>query len=441
MNIMILVNKDFEYAGYREGVEHRITSKKIPHLYITGRRAGTIYNFFNPSCEYDLVTDTGTHKIREFCISYLFEEKDNSSNSEIKYGHLQKLISTEKPDYIISVSTSESTAEMQNNGPVNGCVIMGTKFYAKDCRDYDKPKPASHLTVTTYAENDPPFYNFYNLINANQQVLTDGMRAVKNYSANTLSCITDPKYVSLGVVNITNYACYKDADPATYEDFINAAEYKGLIPEGLETTHTVVKKAAKEAVTGKDIPVLFVSPIVDRYERFDDDVDGKWGEQNRSSSFNAGVVVANMLEYFRNELCITSNEATEVKLSAIKKGMFVHCEVTTQTCGACHVRLVDGTNDKFMEFNKLSDSKNSQLVVVEESSKTTLKETESSDVKIIFLTDDSKPHKCKVLKSFNEIKDENNELKAIVYSIHLEDAKDYDYNDISINITAWKSKG
>ena len=50
------------------------------------------------------------------------------------------------------------------------------------------------------------------------------------------------------------------------------------------------------------IPVLFVSPIVDRYESFDIDVDGKWGQQNAMSSYNAGVVVANMLELLKDKI-------------------------------------------------------------------------------------------------------------------------------------------
>ena len=125
MNIMILVNKDFEYAGYRAGVEYQMTRGKTPHLQIKERKTGTIYDFFESSCDYDLVTDSDTHKIREYCISYLFSAKENSSNSQIKFNHLKKLLDDEGkngfvPDYIISVSTSESTPEMQGNGSING---------------------------------------------------------------------------------------------------------------------------------------------------------------------------------------------------------------------------------------------------------------------------------------------------------------------------------
>lgn len=342
MNIMILVNKDFEYAGYRAGVEYQMTRGKTPHLQIKERKTGTIYDFFESSCDYDLVTDSDTHKIREYCISYLFSAKENSSNSQIKFNHLKKLLDDEGkngfvPDYIISVSTSESTPEMQGNGSINGCVVMGSKFYAKDCSGMDRPKKAEDKSNLKFPEfyyvetNDTLFYDFYNLINTNQQVLTDGMMPARFYPTKKLACISNPNYVSLGVVNITNYTRYKKADPETYkeyiEDFVDKEKkddkkFKELIPEGLETTHAVVKMAALEK---GNIPVLFVSPIVDRYERFDDDVDGKWGEQNRRSSFNAGVAVANMLEYFRNELK-AEKSVTEVTLLECVKMLSSYCD-------------------------------------------------------------------------------------------------------------------
>ena len=69
----------------------------------------------------------------------------------------------------------------------------------------------------------------------------------------------------------------------------------------METTLIVVKMA-EDAVMGDWTPVLFVTPIVDRYRHFNDDVDDKWGNQNLTCSYNAGVVVANILENVINEL-------------------------------------------------------------------------------------------------------------------------------------------
>ncbi|MBR0487847.1 MAG: hypothetical protein IJJ70_09130 [Treponema sp.] len=54
MNIMILVNKDFEYAGYRSGIEYQMTTGKTPHLNVTSRDTSPGREKFTPRCEYRL---------------------------------------------------------------------------------------------------------------------------------------------------------------------------------------------------------------------------------------------------------------------------------------------------------------------------------------------------------------------------------------------------
>lgn len=303
MNILILVNKDFEYAGYRSGIEYQMTAGRTPHLHVTSRRIGKLYDNFEPSCEYELETDTGiNHSVREYCISYLFASGDNSSNSELKYKKLTALfakLESEKwiPDRIISVSTSESTLEVQDmddKKSVNGCIFMGNRFFAVDCSEMDEPPRQSCLIPDKYNANEPIFDAFYDRVQYEQEKLITGMQPLPNARADELFCIASDDFISLGVINIVNYERYKIADRYVYETFKNDPEYKEYMPIGLETTHAVVKMIAPK------IPVLFVSPIVDRYLNFDVDVDGKWGNQNRVGSSNAGVVVANMLEEFRN---------------------------------------------------------------------------------------------------------------------------------------------
>lgn len=316
MKIMILVNKDFEYAGYISGVETRMTAGATPHLHIVSQNRDTVNGRFSPLCLYELETSTGEkHTISEYCINNFFEDGKKSSNSQIKYGLLMDFFGKLKlennlPDYIISVSTSESTKYSQGvslkDNPVmeeksvNGCVYMGNKFFAHDCRDIDKPPRQSELIVDEYLDNQPIFKDFYLCVKNHQTELTKGMIALPNRPASKLECIANLEDTSLGVVNITNYERYPDADKATSDAFdkYNMEIKSGrLNPVGLETTHAVVKKAVK----GLMIPVLFVSPIVDRYLCFNSDVVGNWGEQNRKGSYNAGVVVANMLECFRDK--------------------------------------------------------------------------------------------------------------------------------------------
>ena len=293
MKIMVLVNKDFEYAGYRAGIENLMMSNKIPNLKMVSREWSIGPNKNRPSCIYKL----GNHVIREFCISYLFEAGESTSNSQKKLKLVGNLIDDENPDYIISVSTGESTPSIEaSERSFNGCVFMGTKFFAKDCQMFD-PTTLSHLPVPQgwFVQNAPLCDGFFDIVNKYSESIADGMETVVQNPAARLTVFANKEFVSLGVINVMNYACYKKADPASYSEFINTHSTKD-VPVSLETTHAIVKMAAGQK------PVLFVSPIVDRYESFDNDVDGMWGNQNAIGSYNAGTVVANMLELLKDKL-------------------------------------------------------------------------------------------------------------------------------------------
>ena len=295
MNIMVLVNKDFEYAGYQAGIFQQLLDKKIPDLHVIAKDTGTGPAKFVPSCVYKL----GADEVREFCISYLFETGRSTSNSEEKLELLQELICDEKPDLIISVSTTETTPKGQECEPKaatkNGCVFMGSQFYAKDCRKYD-PSTKSHLYVKEpwFRLDVPPVFDgLYGFIKAKQNAIAEGMLQVPNYPAEKTTVYADEKYVSLGVINVMNYDRYGDADKATYDEFRSMAT-EDQQPIGLETTHAVVRMAAE--ATPDPIPVLFVSPIVDRYKCFNEDVGKSWDEQNFISSYNSAIAVTNLLE-------------------------------------------------------------------------------------------------------------------------------------------------
>ena len=297
MYIMVVVNKDFEYAGFTLGVESRLHSGELGQLKMVSKNPTGGPNKFIPSAIYRRGKDT----IREFCIAYLFGENENTSNSEQKHVLLKRLIAAEKPDLIISVSTCETTENAQflpPDGSLNGCVLVGTTFFAKDCREYD-PGTSSFLDVSNpwFAESGFPCPEISSMVNKNQKIIAVGMDEVPNAPAGktTVYAENGARYTSLGVINVMNYDKYVDADAATFEEFAKQTSDGAAVC--LETTHAVVKMAA-EAIKGKGFPVLFISPVVDRYKSFDSDVDGKWGVQNAVASYNAGVVVANMLDLY-----------------------------------------------------------------------------------------------------------------------------------------------
>lgn len=78
------------------------------------------------------------------------------------------------------------------------------------------------------------------------------------------------------------------------------------IPVGIETTHGVVRMAAGN-VYSADVPVIFVSPITDRFVRFDVDVTSteketeKTKKQNYVCSYKGGVALGCIMKYLNEK--------------------------------------------------------------------------------------------------------------------------------------------
>jgi len=295
--IAILVNKDFEYAGFIEGLRDTV------QVY-----AGT--NGRDAECRFDnLIADI-------YCIQNLFGITENSSNSELKYGYLKDLFKSnafrlEDCDGILSFSTSESTdwseyetfdssTDTDINVSRNGCVYVGNKFFLSDQQKTDKTTK-SHLKIgskkTNYTEEyiETPIYKLMYKILSEKKM---NLKSAFNNSADKLCCIAHEDDECVGVVNVMDYSCYSKADEKAYRQYKNSGAY---YPVGIETTHGVVVKALHDTFADikfykKDIPVNFISPIVDRYLKFDEDVDGKYGKQNYICSYNGGVVTGHMLK-------------------------------------------------------------------------------------------------------------------------------------------------
>ena len=144
-----------------------------------------------------------------------------------------------------------------------------------------------------------------------------------------------------------------------------------------------------------------------------------------------------MLEYFHNELGVYTNKAKEVRLSAIKAGMYVHIDATKQSWGDYHIKIVD-ENGKVYYDDKVKGEKSIELKHAFCYSFT----AESDDLRLILCEFDSDVAKeYKLFKTFSELRDDNNEVKSVVWSIQIEGSTDEDYNDLSIQITAWTKKG
>ena len=158
-------------------------------------------------------------------------------------------------------------------------------------KDDPDPHSGSNLLVLPFAESraNP---NLFNVINSRvSQKAKSKFRKQIHCPADGMLCRGDERFVSVGVVNVTNYKAYPIADKAAYEYVKD--KYPG-IPVCIETTHGIVNMSVKNAFPTNTPPVLFVSPITDRYLHFNDDV-GTDGLQNYIAGYNAGIAVGELL--------------------------------------------------------------------------------------------------------------------------------------------------
>ena len=302
--VTVLVNKAFEYEGFRDGV-----------MQVLGVSEISKYEFKNLA-------------ISEFCIENAVKwEGKSTSNSEQKYKGLVNDVFNvgPKPECIFSVSTCESTYEAQGGETddgkpersANGCVFVGGRYFMADCREINIGGEASSLPIGRLGpEDDTRYYPLQVgvaelLAQLNDPTLVktigESLHAVPNFSAKPLVYASGAEKCCVGVVNVTNYKQYPIADGFAYGLFYKEAAKKKSegeeigTPIGIETTHGVVRMAA-EAKYGANVPVIFVSPITDRFVRFDKDVTstvGKTGfeSQNYASSYNSGVALAHMMKF------------------------------------------------------------------------------------------------------------------------------------------------
>ena len=282
----IFVNKKFEVEPFIDALQW-LESKGLPSPVkkenMDGKKPGV------PRLEYFI---NGNY-FNVWCIEDLMDNGTSGSNSQEKFRVLPEYIRTDNPHLIISVSTAESTPDVQpEDTSLNGSVLMGEMFYQLDAQQYDPTSP-SNLEAQPLAESFVQ-WQIYRLIQQCTPSINKLLVCPKHVGASrhALCCAASREFTSIGVINIVHYDAYAKADPAAYEAF--KKENPDLVAASIETTHGIVKMSAAEAAGGKHrYPVLFVSPITDRYLHFDDDVDEA---QNYTAGYNAGIAVGVLME-------------------------------------------------------------------------------------------------------------------------------------------------
>ena len=214
--------------------------------------------------------------------------ESSGSHSQQKAMLLPGYLSFDDPDLVISVSTAESTPGIQPGKTTqNGSVVLGGGFFTYDAHQFDPTSP-SRLTPPPFADNNVD-EGIYQLLadEALRQAAVQRFQTPPNEPAAPMQILCDPSYIAVAAINVVHYQAYQQADPAAYNACVK--QYGIKHPATIETTHGLVRSAA-----GRATPTLFVSPITDRYEQFNWDVDPE-GRQNHAASYNAGVTTALLL--------------------------------------------------------------------------------------------------------------------------------------------------
>jgi len=286
--VEIIVNKNWEVEPFLAAMNGKTKPESFPAPYILHSPMDPKNRMASCRAEYHLEY----MNVIVRCIQDLMDAEKHASNSEEKYRVLPGYIKADNPSLIISVSTAESTPIIEKEiGSQNGSVFIGGTFYMFDAHDYDQGSP-SHLSVIELQKNSVPDA-IYNLVGKTfrETVLGKFIPAV-NAPSRKMTCVADPDFVSIGVVNVINYEVYTKADTAAYNEFMRkyGTRYTAAT---IETTHGIVRMSAG------NVPTLFVSPITDRYNHFKEDVDPE-GKQNSIAANNAGVAIAELLVRLNN---------------------------------------------------------------------------------------------------------------------------------------------
>lgn len=281
--ILIVVNKRREVEGFLDGFNH-CGLLPIYKSLKTHESTEPWYRMADFRAHYEF--DKLDVIVR--CIEDIMPPADplipetSGSNSKQKAALLGGYIRRDSPHMVLSVSTAESTPDIQPEGySQNGSVVVGGCFFCFDAQKLDKTSP-SDLKAPPFARCNTGKWCFDLLkpYETDRDVVRRFKAPPQSPSPN-MRIICDPGLISVAAINVVDYKVYEKADPAAYKAC--CASYGAGAT--IETTHGIVRMCAR------DIPTFFISPITDRYESFDKDVDPA-GKQNHAASYNAGVTAA-----------------------------------------------------------------------------------------------------------------------------------------------------
>ncbi len=283
--IAIIVNKRREVEGFLDGLRG---SGLLPGLEIKDQHAPLAPYYRMTEWRMNAGLEQMDFTVR--CIEDIMPPADSrvpetsGSHSQQKAMLLPGYLRDNNADLVVSVSTAESTPSIQpSDTSLNGSVVLGGGFYTFDAHRFDPTSP-SRLIPPPFAGNnvDERIYQLLDSPELRSEAI-GRFQTPPHTPAKPMRILCDPNYICVAAINVIHYQAYEQADPEAYQACVR--EHGDKYPATIETTHGIVRMSAG------DTPTIFVSPITDRYTKFNEDVDPQ-GKQNTAASYNAGVAVA-----------------------------------------------------------------------------------------------------------------------------------------------------
>ena len=229
-----------------------------------------------------------------WCISDLLDHYPSAdqSSSQIKAEVLPRLfeyserdVTPERPALVIALGTACTPVDIENR---NGCIAVGTDVFMHNARD-GCPTSISNLQSPYFDQLlkgsvSPEIFAAIAAMDVTSAV--NAFLPVPTNASAVTNIFIGYGAVALNTINVTDPACYAVCDNMTVQAF-QSQKLKGM-PVSLETTHGLIRIQS-------DSPFLFVSGIVNRFQRFAADVRPRPNGQNTAAAYNAGVTVAWML--------------------------------------------------------------------------------------------------------------------------------------------------
>ena len=220
-------------------------------------------------------------------LSHLKRTADFQSSTEWKSKNIGVIFEGQEPSLVIAVGT----AGYPNQHTENGSVVIGSRVFIHNAHP-NGDNPASNWTQGPFdtmldSSLTETLFNELTVIETSPKMeVLDRFLAPPLNPVSRGDLIARHDFVSLGVVNVTDYSEYGVVDEETIAAFVSANNIS--LARSLETTHGLIRVQS-------DAPFLFISGIVDRVGHFAEEVQPRSYAQNFVGAHNAGIAVAWML--------------------------------------------------------------------------------------------------------------------------------------------------